>query len=47
MIYEIITPSAWSPSKPDEIVEIHASSGTTGNPIVGAYTRNDLMFGRN
>ena len=29
-------------AKPDEIVEIHASSGTTGNPIIGAYTRNDL-----
>ncbi|MCL5877339.1 MAG: phenylacetate--CoA ligase [Candidatus Bathyarchaeota archaeon] len=28
--------------KPTEIVEIHASSGTTGNPIVGAYTRNDM-----
>jgi phenylacetate-CoA ligase len=27
---------------PDEIVEIHASSGTTGNPIVGAYTKNDI-----
>ncbi len=27
---------------PDDIVEIHASSGTTGNPIVGAYTRSDL-----
>jgi phenylacetate-CoA ligase len=26
----------------EEIVEIHASSGTTGNPIVGAYTQNDL-----
>jgi phenylacetate-CoA ligase len=26
----------------DEIVEIHTSSGTTGNPIVGAYTRNDI-----
>jgi len=26
----------------DEIVEVHASSGTTGNPIVGAYTRNDI-----
>jgi len=25
-----------------DIVEIHASSGTTGNPIVGAYTKNDL-----
>jgi phenylacetate-CoA ligase len=29
-------------AKPDEIVEIHASSGTTGNPIVGAYTQNDI-----
>jgi phenylacetate-CoA ligase len=28
--------------KPDEIIEIHASSGTTGNPIVGAYTKNDV-----
>jgi phenylacetate-CoA ligase len=27
---------------PEEIVEIHASSGTTGNPIVGAYTKNDM-----
>ncbi|MCW4029029.1 MAG: phenylacetate--CoA ligase [Candidatus Bathyarchaeota archaeon] len=26
----------------NEIVEIHASSGTTGNPIVGAYTKGDL-----
>jgi phenylacetate-CoA ligase len=26
----------------DNIVEIHASSGTTGNPIVGAYTKNDM-----
>ena len=26
----------------DDIVEIHASSGTTGNPIVGAYTKNDI-----
>ncbi len=25
-----------------EIVEIHASSGTTGNPVVGAYTKADL-----
>jgi phenylacetate-CoA ligase len=24
------------------IVEIHASSGTTGNPIIGAYTRSDM-----
>jgi phenylacetate-CoA ligase len=29
-------------AKPDEIVEIHASSGTTGDPIVGAYTKNDV-----
>jgi Coenzyme F390 synthetase len=29
-------------TKPGEIVEIHASSGTTGNPIVGAYTKGDL-----
>jgi phenylacetate-CoA ligase len=28
--------------KSDEIVEIHASSGTTGNPIIGAYTRGDV-----
>jgi phenylacetate-CoA ligase len=26
----------------DDIVEIHASSGTTGNPVVGAYTQNDM-----
>jgi len=26
----------------DEIVEIHASSGTTGVPIIGAYTQNDI-----
>ena len=26
----------------DDIAEIHASSGTTGNPVVGAYTQNDL-----
>ncbi|HSQ52972.1 MAG TPA: phenylacetate--CoA ligase [Acidobacteriota bacterium] len=25
-----------------DIVELHASSGTTGNPVVGAYTRNDM-----
>ncbi len=24
------------------IVEIHASSGTTGNPIIGAYTKTDM-----
>ena len=29
-------------TKLDEIVEIHASSGTTGNPIVGAYTKGDM-----
>jgi phenylacetate-CoA ligase len=28
--------------KSDEIVEIHASSGTTGNPIISAYTRSDM-----
>jgi phenylacetate-CoA ligase len=28
--------------KSDEICEIHASSGTTGNPIVGCYTKNDM-----
>ena len=28
--------------KPNDIVEIHASSGTTGNPIIGAYTQNDV-----
>jgi phenylacetate-CoA ligase len=27
----------------NDIVEIHASSGTTGNPVVGAYTRNDMQ----
>ncbi|MEM2098358.1 MAG: phenylacetate--CoA ligase [Candidatus Bathyarchaeia archaeon] len=27
---------------PTEIVEIHASSGTTGNPIIGAYTQSDM-----
>ncbi|MCX8151068.1 MAG: phenylacetate--CoA ligase [Candidatus Bathyarchaeota archaeon] len=27
---------------PAEIVEIHASSGTTGNPIIGAYTKTDM-----
>jgi phenylacetate-CoA ligase len=25
-----------------DIVEVHMSSGTTGKPVVGAYTRNDL-----
>jgi phenylacetate-CoA ligase len=25
-----------------DIIEIHASSGTTGNPTIGAYTRNDV-----
>jgi phenylacetate-CoA ligase len=26
----------------DDVVEIHASSGTTGIPIINTYTRNDL-----
>jgi len=26
----------------DEIVEVHASSGTTGKPVVGPYTQNDV-----
>lgn len=26
----------------EDIVEIHASSGTTGNPTIGAYTQNDV-----
>ncbi len=26
----------------DDVVEIHASSGTTGNPVVGAYTTKDM-----
>ena len=25
-----------------DLVELHASSGTTGNPVVGAYTANDM-----
>ena len=29
-------------AKDDEIVEIHASSGTTGNPIIGSYTQSDM-----
>lgn len=29
-------------AKPEDIVEIHASSGTTGNPIIGAYTKSDM-----
>ena len=28
----------------NEIVEIHASSGTTGKPVVGPYTKNDLKI---
>jgi phenylacetate-CoA ligase len=27
-----------------EIVEVHMSSGTTGKPVVGGYTRNDLSI---
>jgi len=26
----------------DDVVEVHASSGTTGKPVVGPYTRNDV-----
>ncbi|MBN1861602.1 MAG: phenylacetate--CoA ligase [Candidatus Thermoplasmatota archaeon] len=26
----------------DDIIEIHASSGTTGKPVVGPYTKNDV-----
>jgi phenylacetate-CoA ligase len=26
----------------DEIIEVHASSGTTGKPVVGPYTRHDV-----
>ena len=26
----------------DQIVRIHASSGTTGKPVVGTYTKNDI-----
>ena len=26
----------------DDIIEVHASSGTTGKPVVGPYTNNDL-----
>jgi len=26
----------------DDVVEVHASSGTTGKPVVGPYTKNDL-----
>jgi phenylacetate-CoA ligase len=29
-------------TKINEVVEIHASSGTTGNPIIGPYTNNDV-----
>ena len=29
-------------AKSDEIVEIHSSSGTTGNPIIGSYTKSDM-----
>lgn len=28
----------------NEVVEIHMSSGTTGKPVVGGYTRNDLLL---
>lgn len=29
-------------SPKEDVVEIHASSGTTGKPVVGGYTKNDL-----
>jgi phenylacetate-CoA ligase len=29
-------------SSVDDIVEVHASSGTTGKPVVGTYTKNDI-----
>ncbi len=29
---------------PSEVVRIHASSGTTGKPVVGPYTRGDLAL---
>ncbi len=29
-------------TKMDDVVEVHASSGTTGKPVVGPYTRNDV-----
>ena len=29
-------------TKMDDIVEVHASSGTTGKPVVGPYTYNDV-----
>src|SRR5437588_11415955 len=28
----------------EEVVRIHASSGTTGKPVVGPYTRGDLAL---
>jgi phenylacetate-CoA ligase len=28
--------------EPADVVEVHASSGTTGNPIIGAYTKGDM-----
>ena len=31
----------------EEIAEIHASSGTTGNPTVVAYTKNDIALWSN
>lgn len=29
-------------AEPDEVVEIHMSSGTTGHPVVSTYTANDI-----
>jgi phenylacetate-CoA ligase len=31
-------------SSPDKVVEIHVSSGTTGNPTVVGYTRDDIKL---
>ena len=35
-------PSACSPARWSEVVRLHASSGTTGKPIVVAYTQEDM-----
>ena len=41
MISATITPSDVGPTY-EQIVRIHASSGTTGKPTVGVYTQRDL-----
>ncbi|MBE0528528.1 MAG: phenylacetate--CoA ligase [Thermoleophilia bacterium] len=35
-------PSGLFAVRMDEVVEVHSSSGTTGRPVVGGYTRADL-----